>query len=65
MPNPQPVQDRFDQILDQAMKQPGVAELIAVYEAAEAAYTGATQSSTPVELTVSSTNASTQTPRRD
>lgn len=58
------VQDRFDEILKEAMKQPGVAALMAIYDAAETAYANAASPGLPSELTVSSTNAITQSTGR-
>ena len=56
--------ERFQQILTEAMKQPGVAALMAVYDAAEAAYALAATPNAAPEITVSSTSAVVQTVRR-
>ena len=49
-----PIEDERSQIVERAQHAPGVAELMEVYEAAEAAYTGAVQR--PRVQVASSTN---------
>lgn len=50
------VQSDTDKLLKRALREPGVVQLVQIYEQAEAAYAAVTTSLLPQEITASSAN---------